>query len=342
MLAEALGIPTVAQIPNVLMKIGDEDLLIVDATHSEVVVNPDAATQERYAQEIEVARARTAQLMESAGKSAATKDGTLVTVLANVSCREDAAAENGADGIGLYRLEQFYLSCKTPPTAPELFAELRILFKPMQGRPVVVRLLDLGGDKSLPFLKLPPEDNPFLGQRGIRFLLQYPDLLDTQLQALVQFSCEQEVHILVPLVTVAAEMATVRSRLEAAAAGSGQSKPPLLGAMIETPAAALCIPEIISHADFLSIGTNDLTQYTVAASRENPLVSDYFKQDHPAVLRLLRIIVEEAGDLPVSICGELARQVDAIPTLLKLGIRRLSVAAPMVPAVKEAVRQISL
>jgi phosphoenolpyruvate-protein kinase (PTS system EI component) len=265
-------------------------------------------------------------------------------VLANVGCREDvtAAAEHGADGVGLYRMEQFYLARNTPPTVQELLAELRAVFAPVSGKPVTVRLLDLGGDKPLPFLKLPPEDNPFLGQRGVRFLLRYPDLLDTQLQALCQFSQEHDLRILVPMVTLAGEMASIRSRLAALGKEAGVEKLPPLGAMIETPAAALSVADINEYADFLSIGTNDLTQYTMAAGRENPLVNDYFREDHPAVLRLVRIILDEAGHTPVALCGELARQTEVIPVLLKLGIRILSVAPPLIPLVKEAIRQIAL
>lgn len=344
LLAEALGIPTVAQIPNVTEKIADGDALIVDGFRGEVVINPDPATQVRYTQEIQAAKARSAQVIELARQPARTRDGTTVTVLANVGCREDvlAAVENGADGVGLYRLEQFYLSRKTPPSASELLAELRTVLAPIKGKTITVRLLDLGGDKPVPFLKLPSEDNPFLGRRGVRLLLHYPDLLDTQLRALLQFSEEHDVHILVPMVTLAEEMARVHSRLAALANDAGQKKIPPLGAMIETPAAALSVAEIKAHADFLSIGTNDLTQYTMAAGRENPLVNDYFIEDHPAVLRLVRIIVEEAGGIPVAVCGELARQLNAVPTLLKLGIRILSVAPPLVPGVKEAIGQITL
>jgi phosphoenolpyruvate-protein phosphotransferase len=344
LLAEALGIPTVAQIPNAREIIADDDVLIVDGFRGEIVVNPDAATHTRYTEEIEGALARSAELTQLARQPACTRDGTKITVLANVGCREDVstAVEHGADGVGLYRLEQFYLSRKTPPTAVELLADLREMFAPLRGKPITVRLLDLGGDKPLPFLKLPPEDNPFLGRRGVRLLLRYPDLLDTQLQALWQLAREHDVRILVPMVTLAEEMAEVRMRFAAVAKEAGQNELPPLGAMIETPAAALSVAGIIAYADFLSIGTNDLTQYTMAAGRENPLVSEYFREDHPAVLRLVRIVVEEAGRVPVAVCGELARQVDAVSTLLKLGIRSLSVAPPLVPGVKEAVRQAAL
>jgi phosphotransferase system enzyme I (PtsI) len=344
LLAEALGIPTVAQIPNVTEKIADDDVLIVDGFHGEVVVHPDAATQARYAAEIQVALARHAQIKQSARQPACTLDGTQVAVLANVGGREDVAvaAENGADGVGLYRMEQFYLSRKTPPCKTELLDELREMFAPLKGKPITVRLLDLGGDKPLPFLRIPLEDNPFLGRRGVRFLLHYPDLLDAQLQALLEFSDEHDVRILVPMVTLVEDMSRVRNRLADAARGAGREKLPPLGAMVETPAAALSIGEITAHADFLSIGTNDLTQYTMAAGRENPFVNDYFIEDHPTVMRLIRIVAEEAGHIPVAICGELARQLSAVPALVKLGIRILSVAPPLVPEIKEAIRQIRL
>jgi phosphotransferase system enzyme I (PtsI) len=342
LLAEALGIPTVAQIANVTERIVDGDVLVVDGFRGEIIINPDASTHARYTEEVESARARSAQFKQLAQQPARTLDGTAVAVFANVSAREDvvAAVENGAEGVGLYRMEQFYLSRKTPPCKTELLTELREVFAPFKGKPITVRLLDLGGDKPLPFLRIPLEDNPFLGRRGVRFLLKYPDLLDTQLQALLTFSDEHDVRILVPMVTLAEEMKQVRIRLADIASHAGRKALPPLGAMVETPAAALCVSEITAHADFLSVGTNDLTQYTMAASRENPLVNDYFIEDHPAVIRLVRLVVEEAGNVPVSICGELARQLNAIPTLVKLGVRILSVAPPLVPVVKDSIRRV--
>jgi len=173
-------------------------------------------------------------------------------------------------------------------------------------------------------------------------LLRYPELLDTQFKALLEFSQDFDVRILVPMVTVAEDMARIRRRLSEVANAAGVTQTPPLGAMIETPAAALGISEIVQHADFVSIGTNDLTQYTMAAGRENPLVNDYFVEGHPTVLRLIRIVLEEAGQTPVSICGELASELAAVPTLLRLGMRSLSVAPPLLSHVKEAVRQTDL
>jgi phosphoenolpyruvate-protein kinase (PTS system EI component) len=269
-------------------------------------------------------------------------DGVATAVMANIGCREDAvlAAENGADGVGLYRLEQLYLSRKALPTEDELLEIMRSTVEPVAGKPITVRLLDVGADKKLPSVDLGSEVNPFFGRRGVRVLLAYPELLHTQLRALVRLSREQDVHILVPMVTLAQEMKRLRELLVAATAEVGAKRQPPLGAMIETPAAALCVAEIMKHADFLSIGTNDLTQYTMAAGREDPLVSDYFRDDHPAVLRLLRLVSEAVGNTPLALCGELAGRVDVLPFLLAVGIRSLSVAPPLVPTVKWAVRQI--
>jgi phosphotransferase system enzyme I (PtsI) len=343
LLARGMGIPTVTLAPGAAEQIVDDEEVIVDGTDGDVIARPDAAMRERYARKSDAVQAPLSAARGRCHETAKTCDGTAIRVLANVGCREEAvaAAEYGADGVGLCRLEQFYLSRKVPPTADELLAELREMFAPLQGKPITIRLLDLGGDKPLPFLKLPIEDHPFLGRRGVRLLLRFPDLITTQLRALLEFARAQEVHILVPMVTLARDMAQIRERLTALAAETGRPAPPL-GAMIETPAAALTVGDLRRHADFLSLGTNDLTQYTMAAGRENPLVAEYFQEDHPAVLRLVRMVVEEATGAPVEVCGELAGQLDAVPTLRKLGVRALSVAPPLVPSVKEAVRAVSL
>ncbi len=344
MLARALDIPTVAQIPGATTKIADGQELIVDGFAGEVILSPDAAARAQFEERIIDVQANVLHARQLAGQPARTADGIEVAVMANVGSCEDviAAAKNGADGVGLYRIEQFYLSRNTPPSEADLLAELRAVFAPLGRKPITVRLLDLGADKPVSFLNFPIEDDPFLGCRGVRLLLRYPDLLDTQFKALLEFSRDHELRILVPMVTLAGEMAEVRRRFRAIADGAGFGKLPPLGAMIETPAAALSISDIIQHADFLSIGTNDLTQFTMAAGRENPLVNDYFVQSHPAVLRLVRMVVEEAAKTPVAICGELAAQLDCISTLFNFGVRSLSVAPPLVPSVKETVRQSSV
>jgi phosphoenolpyruvate-protein phosphotransferase len=344
LLARAMGIPIVGEVPKATELIADDDVVMIDGFFGDVIVRPDEATQAEYRTRVSGLQATMSEARRLCREPARTHDGASVDVMANVGCVEDSvsAAENGADGVGLYRMEQYYLSRKTPPTEEELVATLHKIGEPMKGKPITVRLLDMGGDKPLPFLKLPAEDNPFLGLRGIRLLLRYPDLMTTQLRALLTFSNEHDVRILVPMITLADEMAQVRRRLEELAPEMGVKNIPPLGAMIEVPAAALTILDILKHVDFFGIGTNDLTQYTMAAGRENPLVSDYFADDHPAVLRLIRLVVEEGGGVPIEVCGELASRIDIVPTLLRLGIRALSVAPPLIPGIKEAVRRVEL
>lgn len=344
LLARALGIPTVAQIPDATGLIKDGQEVIVNGLDGEVILSPDSALKRKYEQRSAQTRAHVALAKKRSSKPVRTADGVEVQVLANVSGREDveAAVENGADGVGLYRVEQFYLSRKTPPSTGELLEELEATFAPMHSKPITVRFLDLGADKPVPFLNFPAEDDPFLGRRGVRLLLRYPDLLTTQLHAFLQFSRQRDLRILVPMVTLPRELEEISRRLREAAEIEKIQSLPLLGAMIETPAAALTVGQMTEFVQFLSVGTNDLTQYTMAAGRENPLVNEYFLEDNPAVLRLIRIAIEDFAPKPVAVCGELAAHLPSIATLLELGVRQLSVAPPMIPLVKETVRKVKL
>jgi len=334
------GIPAVARLPDLLTEVPAGETVLVDGFAGTVVVRPDEATESQFRQRIAARRESDAVMRERCRDVAEMPDGTRVEVTANVGTAQDVllAAENGADGIGLFRLESLLMTSNELPSEPQLLALLRSAIEPFTGRPVSLRLLDAGGDKPVPWLDLPDEGNPFLGRRGLRLLLHHPELLEYQLRTFLRLSREHEVRILVPMVTLAEEVATVRALLERAGRAVGIAELPPLGAMIETPAAALCADEIAAHADFLNLGTNDLTQYTMAADRENPTASRYFQDDHRAVFRLVKTVCEQAGDTPVSICGELAGRPAALPRLLELGIRSLSVAPPLVPRVKEAVR----
>jgi phosphotransferase system enzyme I (PtsI) len=344
LLTRALGIPAVGQIPDVLHHIQPGDMVLIDGSQGTVIVSPDANTLISFERRVQHYQVYIAKTKTHCHKSAKTLDGLNIEVMANITCREDAeqAFENGADGIGLYRLESFYLSQKIFPSEQDLLEEMEQTLMPVKEKPMTVRLLDIGGDKELPFLHLPSEGNPFLGRRGIRLLLEYPDLLDTQLKAMVQLSRTFDVRILVPMVTFAEDMERVRDRLCKAAAEFGTDTSPPLGAMIETPAAALCVERLLKYSDFFSIGTNDLTQYTMAAGRENPLVSNYFRDDHPAVVKLLQIILNQVGNTPVSLCGELAGNTEALSRILGIGLRSLSVPPFLVSIVKESIRNMYL
>jgi phosphoenolpyruvate-protein kinase (PTS system EI component) len=339
-----LGIPAVAEIPGLLEKIRQDDLLLVDGFSGKVAINPEAETADNFRGRAQIQASRRVKQQKECHEPATTLDGITVQVMANVGCREDIqlAAENGTDGIGLFRLEEFYLSRKNPPSEEELIEEITYALHPVAGKPATIRLLDAGGDKKIPFLEMPYEANPFLGRRGVRLLLEYPELANTQLRAILQSGTEDEIAIMAPMITLTREMKQLRNLLTAAAMDLGIDNLPALGAMVETPVAALCADEIGRHSDFVSIGTNDLTQYTMAAGRENPLVSRYFIDDHPAILKMIHMITQGLGDKPVAVCGELAANLDVIPTLLEKGIRSLSVSPPLIPSVKEIIRQTRL
>jgi phosphoenolpyruvate-protein phosphotransferase len=340
LLAREKSIPTVAGFPGLLEALKPGDPMLVDATRGTVVIAPLPETRAHFAQRITLLERCSERSRHTCHSPAHTLDGVPIGVQANLGTYEDVALvlENGADGVGLFRTEQLYLARETPPSEDELLEDLRAITRPLRETAVTVRLLDVGGDKPVPFMRIRSELNPQLGLRGVRMLLQRPQITRTQLRALVRLAQEQEIRVLVPLVTLAEEMAAIRELLAQAAADLGATSVPKLGAMVETPAAALSVPEICREVDFLSIGTNDLTQYTMAAARDNPSVCRYYDDGHVTVLRLLRLIMAEAGQTPVNICGELAGREEFIPELVGMGFRSLSVSPPLVPAVKELVR----
>jgi len=343
LIARELGIPCVGGIPDLLETINTGDVIQIDGTAGTAVINPDSQALKSYQTTLEIVhQSRIAVAGDNALGKAVTPEGIEVSVMSNVRSREDVerAMENGADGIGLFRTEPFFLASKHLPSSQEFTQFLLNSLEPARGKHIDVRLLDIGADKNPLYLHLRPEPDPFLGRRGVRLLHDYPDLLEAQLRAVLQVSQEFEIGILIPMVAVERDVVHIVSQLHKFAADMGIREIPRIGAMIETPAAALSIANLKKHVDFFSIGSNDLTQYTMAAGRENPLVVDYFIDDHPAVLRLIELVVKEAEDTPVSICGELAGRTEAIPKVLETGIRSISVAASLIPDLKQAIRKI--
>jgi phosphoenolpyruvate-protein kinase (PTS system EI component) len=245
---------------------------------------------------------------------------------------------NGAEGVGLYRMERAYIGRGVPPDADELLIEMRQTLEAAKGYTVCVRLLDIGADKPLPFMRFLAETNPSLGRRGIRLLREYSELLTTHLRAILELSKDFDIRVLVPMVTLPDDVQVVKEHLTQLGSELQMSSLPKLGAMIETPAAALSAREIAKHVDFLSFGTNDLTQYAFAVDRENAAVERYFTDDADVIFRMMQITHEDAPDVPLSICGELAGRPENIPKLLHCGIRTFSVAPPLVPIIKEAIR----
>ena len=343
LLAREKSIPTVA-VSGIFEHLREGDDVLVDAYGGDVVIGADGAVRAEFEQRVVQYRARLARCHITCHQAAHTLDGIHVRVEANLGTRGDVelVLGNGADGVGLFRIEQLYLGRELPPSEDELFEEMQAIASPLRDKPLTVRLLDVGGDKALAFLRPPREANPSLGLRGIRLLLRHPALLRTQLAAFIRLSRAQDLRVLVPMVTLEDDIRMTRELFdEICAALRVESRPPF-GAMIETPAAALAIPTIARHVDFLSVGTNDLTQYTFAAGRDDPNVSGYFQDAHAALLRLLEIIVDDARDLPLTLCGELAGREELLPRLLAIGFRSLSIAPPLIPAIKERIRTVRI
>jgi phosphoenolpyruvate-protein kinase (PTS system EI component) len=250
--------------------------------------------------------------------------------------------ELGAEGVGLLRTEFLFLDRTELPGEEEQAETLREIARALDGRPLIVRTLDAGADKPLPALPMPPEANPFLGVRGIRLVLQRPEVLNTQFRAILRVAAEHPVKAMLPMVATAEEIRAARSVLARARADTGIEAPLDLGIMVEVPAAALTAAKLAEHADFFSIGTNDLTQYTMAAERGEERLAPLLTGPQPAVLRLIRATVEGAATRgrPVGVCGELAGDPAAALLLVGLGVEELSMAPALVPEVKAAIREV--
>ena len=343
LLTREKGIPTLAGLPGLLSQIRSGDEALVDAFRETLIISPDPERRHDFDQRLEEYRASLASCNWMCHRAAITRDQQTVSVEANlaVHASAEAVSANGADGVGLLRIEELYFG-RELPSEEELFSELQHLVAPLRDKPVTIRLLDIGGDKAIPSLRLPFESNSLLGRRGVRLLLAYPQLARTQLKILLRLSQAQDIRILVPMVTFARDMQQIRELLAAVADEMGIQNIPPLGAMIETPAAALTVGQIAGHADFLSVGTNDLTQYTLAAGRDNATVSGYYEDTHRSMLRLLGIIIAEASGKPVTICGEMAGREEVIPKLLEIGFRALSVSPPLIPTTKALIRSIDI
>jgi phosphocarrier protein FPr len=341
-LARALAIPAVVGLGEAIDDLPDGTTVILDGDRGLLHTVP---TPEELAA-VDAARALTTARREAARARAAdpavTSDGLTVHVVANIGSPSDAAAavEAGADGVGLFRTEFLFLDRDELPGERDQEEVYRAVAQTFEGRPVVIRTLDVGGDKPLPALPLPHEDNPFLGVRGLRLGLVHPEVLGTQLRALARAAADHPIRVMVPMVTTRDEVRVARSMLRQACADVGVETPPAFGVMIEVPAAALAARALAAEVDFFSIGTNDLAQYTLAADRGNDRLGAIADPLHPAVLRLIAATAEAgaAAGIVTAVCGELGGDPAVTPLLLGLGVRELSMSAPSIPLVKDAVR----
>ncbi|MCP9619210.1 phosphoenolpyruvate--protein phosphotransferase [Nocardia otitidiscaviarum] len=336
-LARTRGIPAVVAAGPQVLTVPEQTLLALDGDTGELVIAPDADTLAAFTARADAQRARRSAADAAAQEPAVTRDGVEIQVAANVGSVADAAdaVRGGADGAGLVRTEFLFLDRADAPSAAEQEQVYRDLATTFDGRPMVLRTLDVGGDKPLPYLAQPVEANPFLGQRGIRLALAHPHLLREQLSAVVRVAADHPIGVMFPMVTDVREIDAGRRMLEEVAP-EGLSLE--VGIMVEVPATAAKTAELAEHVDFFSIGTNDLTQYALAVERGNEAVAALADALDPGVLRLIDMVCRGAGGARVAVCGELASDPVAVPILLGLGVTELSVAPAAVPLIKAAVR----
>jgi phosphoenolpyruvate-protein phosphotransferase len=345
-LANSIGLPMLVATGPSIAGVPDGSVVLLDAQTGWLHLAPDAALRAQAAAWIENDRARRERERAVAQREGRTADGVRVQVYANLGAPAEAthAVALGAEGCGLLRSEFLFLDRRTAPDEDEQLAVYQETATRLEGRPLTIRTLDVGGDKPLEYLPMPAEDNPALGLRGVRTSLYRPELLREQLRAILRVQPLGQCRILLPMVTDVAEVAAVRTELAACLAALGREQAPQLGAMIETPAAAVLADTLAGHVDFFSIGTNDLTQYTLAMDRTHPQLAPRLDGLHPSVLRLVAAVCDAARlhEREVAVCGSLAMDDAAIPILLGLGVHELSVAHAAVPAVKARVATLDL
>ena len=345
-IARSLGLPTVVGTGEASWAVRAGDLLVVDGDEGTVHVRPDAATLRRFRTRRRRQLRRERELSRRADLPTVTRDGEEVVLLANLDLPQeiDLAVRNGARGVGMLRTEFLYLGYGLPSEADQFDCYSRIV-KAMAPQPVVVRTIDLGGDKLIHAVDSPPEANPFLGWRGIRICLDNPDLFKTQLRAILRAAVHGDTRILLPMISGLEEIRQAREMIAETAAelsreGVDHRADCQVGVMIEVPSAAITAEQLAGEVDFFSLGTNDLVQYTLAVDRGTARVAELYQPLHPAVLRLIRQVSEASvgAGIPTSICGEMVADPVAALLLLGLGVRQLSVSPPQIPEVRELLR----
>ena len=347
-LARSMGIPMLSGID--LQPTEDGKKAVLDTSEGTLIIDPSTALFGEVEQKQQQLQQEALLLAEMKGLETVTLDGKKLDLFANISSVKGAerAMQADAEGIGLFRTEFLYLESDREPSEEQQFEVYKTVAKTMEGRIVIIRTLDIGADKQAPYLKLPKEDNPAMGMRGIRLCLQWPDLFETQLRAILRAACFGKVAILLPMIISPDEILQVKSHIERAKsdlkkAGCDFREVPL-GVMIETPAAVMISDLLAQEADFLSIGTNDLTQYALAVDRQNPELDNLIDPHHEAVFRMIRLTVENGHKhgCKVGICGELASDPALTETFLRMGVDELSVSSSMILPLRRQIRQIRL
>lgn len=347
-LARTMNIPAVIGLGEALKEEYDGKVAIVDGVDGKVYIDPDEETMASMQKKQKKDQEQKELLNQLKGKENVTKSGQKVNVYANIGNLADVGAvlKNDAGGIGLFRSEFLYLESDTYPTEEQQFAVYKKVAETMAGKKVIIRTLDIGADKQVDYFKLDKEDNPALGYRAIRICLTRPEIFKTQLRALYRASAYGQISIMFPMIISVAEVKKIKEIVEEVKAelrteGAAFREDVELGIMIETPAAVMVSRELAKEVDFFSVGTNDLTQYTLAIDRQNQKLEDFYDSHHPAVLAMIRMAAENAHAEGkwIGICGELGADVTLTETFLKMGIDELSVAPGMVLKVRQKIRE---
>ena len=347
-LARTMNIPAVIGLGEALKEEYDGKVAIVDGVDGKVYIDPDEETMASMQKKQKKDQEQKELLNQLKGKENVTKSGQKVNVYANIGNLADVGAvlKNDAGGIGLFRSEFLYLESDTYPTEEQQFAVYKKVAETMAGKKAIIRTLDIGADKQVDYFKLDKEDNPALGYRAIRICLTRPEIFKTQLRALYRASAYGQISIMFPMIISVAEVKKIKEIVEEVKAelrteGAAFREDVELGIMIETPAAVMVSRELAKEVDFFSVGTNDLTQYTLAIDRQNQKLEDFYDSHHPAVLAMIRMAAESAHAEGkwIGICGELGADVTLTETFLKMGIDELSVAPGMVLKVRQKIRE---
>ena len=343
-MARSLELPAVVGTGNICSLVKTGDSIIVDALTGEVILNPTEEEVQKYSVKKQDFLDEKELLKQLKDKEAISKDGVKVGAWANIGSPKDieGVLRNGAKGIGLYRTEFLFMNNDRFPSEDEQFEAYKIVAEKMEGKPVTIRTMDIGGDKSLPYMELPKEENPFLGWRAIRVCLDRPEILKTQFRALLRASAFGYIKIMLPMIMDIEEIRKARKLLEECKAelkqeGAKFDADIALGIMVETPSVAFRARYFAEEVDFFSIGTNDLTQYTLAVDRGNEHISRLYNTYNPAVLEAIRLAIKgahEAG-ITISMCGEFAGDPNATPILLGMGLDAFSMSAISIPKVKK-------
>jgi len=351
-LARNMNIPAVISAGEDFLKaVSDGDKIIVDGHTGDIIISPDSETESLYLKKQDEDNRKKALLQELKGKENITKDGKKINIYANIGGVKEVGSvlANDAGGIGLFRSEFLYLESNDFPDEEMQFSAYKKVLESMAGKKVIIRTLDIGADKQVDYFNLDKEENPALGYRAIRICLTRPEIFKTQLRALYRASVYGNLGIMFPMITSVSEIEKIKAMLEGVKAeldkdGIAYSDNIEIGIMIETPAAAVISDELAPLVDFFSVGTNDLTQYTLACDRQNAKLEPFIDTHHKAILRLIEMAAQNAHKAGawIGICGELAADTSLTETFLKMGIDELSVSAPFILPLREAVRNTDL